>query len=376
MRELEAMKALMETKNKALVKGRLEAALLSKATFLLADNSSTRQVMKGELRHHYRTGITKALQKKDKYVDVYINEGELSANDYKPGCVILMYSNAKDVQASNRCKILDVRVDESKKELIFTARVYAEGAKKELVFECETEEQRKEWVTCITNGLTEIKSRYEKMHEEFTLKLEFSKEKMGIRVEENILESAEIDEKVVETADNDEDAKAEKVTDKVTEKGDSDEEARSDKEEEQKTKELPCQLIVNNVKDKDLAAAGLMENCHVIAINNKKLVGMVYSEQLKLLTTTPKPFMLTFTGKNYLRQQVNQKYGYTSILKELVADGENRVKNAFYDLVKGTPFEQELQTSDDQVTTITDLLGNQRRLMALLQLLQVQEVEL
>jgi len=245
------------------------------------------------------------------------------------------------------------------------------------VFECETEEQRNEWVSCITNALAEVKCTYEKMHEEFSLKLEFAKEKMGIRVEEYILDYAEIDEKVIETPDNDEDVKTENVSQKETEKGDADEAAGSDnQEEEQKSNELPCQLVVNNVKDKDLAANGLVENCLVIAINDTKLVGMVYSEQLKLLTTTPKPFMLTFTGKNFLRQQGSQKYGYTSILKELVADGENSVKNAFYELVKGTPFEQELQSSDDQVTTITDLLGNQRRLMALLQNVQVQEVEL
>lgn len=380
MRELEAMKTLMETKNKALVRGRLEAALLSKATSLLADNSSTRQYMKGELKHHYRTGITKALTKKDKWVEVYIIEGELEANDYKPGCVMLMYANAKDGQTSNRCWIIDLTVDESQKELIFTVNVHAEGSMKDLIFECETEEQRGEWVSCITNALAEVKGTWEKMHEEFTLKLEFAKEKMGIRVEEYILDFTEVDEKVIETPDipdNGEDGKTENVSDKETEKKDADEAAGSDnQEEEQKSQELPCQLVVNNVKDKDLAAAGLVENCLVIAINDTKLVGMVYSEQLKLLTTTPKPFMLTFTGKNFLRQQSSQKYGYTSILKELVADGENSVKNAFFDLVKGTPFEQELQSSDDQVSTITDLLGNQRRLMALLQNVQVQEVEL
>merc|ERR1719285_1290579 len=339
------MKTLMETKNKALVRGRLEAALLSKATSLLADNSSTRQYMKGELKHHYRTGITKALTKKDKWVEIYMIEGELEANDYKPGCVMLMYANAKDGQTSNRCWILDLTVDESQKDLIFTVHVHAEGSTKDLVFECETEEQR------------------------------------GIRVEEYILDFTEVDEKVIEspeTPDNDEDGKTENVSDKETEEGDADKVLSSDNQEreEQNSKELPCQLVVNNVKDKDLAAAGLVENCLVIAINDTKLVGMLYSEQLKLLTTTPKPFVLTFTGKNFLRQQSSQKYGYTSILKELVADGENSVKNAFYELVKGTPFEQELQSSDDQVTTITDLLGNQRRLMALLQNVQVQEVEL
>jgi len=379
MKELQAMKALMETKNKALVRGRLEKALLSKATSLLADNSSMRQYLKGKLKHHFRTGITKALQKKDRWVEVYMIEGELSANDYKAGCVMLMYSDAKDVQSSNRCWILGLTVDDSKKEQIFTVHVHAEGSKKDLVFECETETQRKDWVDCINDALAEVKGTYEKMHEKFTLKLEFNKPKMGIRVEEYILESSDIDEKVIETLDTfDEDEKAEKVADKETpaEKGVSDEASGSDNEDEQKTEELPCKLIVNFVKDKDLAAAGLVENCKVIAINDTKLIGMVYSEQLRLLTTTPKPFILTFTGENYLRHKVTQKYGYTSILKELVADGENSVKNAFYDLVKGTPFEQELQSSDDQVTTIKELLSNQRRLMALLQHLQVQEVEL
>jgi len=374
MRELEAMKAAMETKNRALVRGRLEAALLSKATSLLADNSATRQFMKGQLKHHFRVGITKAKTKKDKWVELHMIEGEIEENGYKAGYVLLTYADSKDAETSKRCQILEVTMDESQKGLIFSVLVNAEGVKKELVFACETEEERKEWVTCINDALADVKGIFDKMHEEFTLKLEFSKEKMGIRVEESLVDNAEIDEKVQKRRN---DSNDEKSASKEQEKKDVEKANASENQAvEHKNEELPCQLIVNNIKDQDLVAGGLVLNCAVKAINDIPLVGMVYSDQLKLLTTTPKPFTLTFTGKNFLRDQAKQKHGYNSILKELVADGENSVKNAFYELVKGTPFERELQSSEDQVTTIRDLLTNQRRLMALLHNLQVQEVEL
>jgi len=374
MRELEAMKALMKTKDRALVRGRLEAALLSKATSLLADNSATRQCIKGQLKHHFRVGITKSKTRKDKWVEVHIIEGEIEPNDFKAGYVMLVYSDSKDAESSKRCQILGVTVDEAQRELIFSVQVFVEGVQKELVFGCETEEQRKEWVSCINDALYEVKAAYDKMHEEFTLKLEFSKEKMGIRIWESLVDPTEIEEQKLPEND---DGKDENEENEETKKGEVEEATGIDnQDEEQESKELPCQLIVNKIKDQDLVTGGLVVNCVVKAINDKPLVGMVYSDQLNLLMTTPKPFFLTFTGKFYMRNQVDQKHGYSSILKELVADGENSVKSAFYELVKGTPFEKELQTSDDQVTTITELLGNQRRLMALLQRLEVQEVEL
>jgi len=374
MRELESMKALMETKDRALVRGRLEAALLSKATSLLADNSTTRQCMKGQLQHHFRVGITKAKNRKNKWVEIHITEGEIDSNDYKAGYVMLIYSDSREAETSKRCQIVEVTVNESQRELIFSVRVYAEGVEKELVFACETEEERKEWVSCIIGALAEVKSTFEKMHEEFTLELEFTKAKMGIRVEESPV-AIDIDEQKAQILNND--GNDENAASKETKKKYM-EEARGSvsQEEDQKNIEGPCQLIINNIKDQDLIAAGLVVNCAVKAINDIQLIGMVYSDQLRLLQTTQKPYILTFTGKNFLRNQVKQKQGYTSILKELVADGDNSVKNAFYELVKGTPFERELLSSDDQVTTITELLGNQRRLLAFLQNLKVQEVEL
>jgi len=152
--------------------------------------------------------------------------------------------------------------------------------------------------------------------------------------------------------------------------------AKVDEKEEAKKDEQPCNLLVTNISDDDLSAAGLHVNCIVTEINGKRLCGMMYSDQLAMLQSTKKPYILTFTGQNFLKHKADTKHGYISIMKELVADGDNAVKSAFKDLVEGTPFEEELNKSQDKKATIQKLLSNQRRLMALLQNFTVQEMDL
>merc|ERR1711920_1176447 len=249
----------------------------------------------------------------------------------------------------------------------------------ELVFACETEDQRQEWVKCINEALTEVGSAPENLEIQIvSFKLEFSKPKMGIRVEENFVEETEYDVKEQE-ANNLANEGAEQLMND-SEKKESEQEkmqevSDDDDEEEPRYIERPCQLIVTKITDQDLIDGGLVEDSIVTAINDTSLDGMVYSEQIELLRTTPKPFTLTFEIEKY-RDNPEKGTGYSSILKELVSDGENSIKKAFYELVKGTPFEKELQSTDDPVTTISALLGNQRRLMALLKNIEVHEVDL
>jgi len=393
MKELAQMKAMLEAKDRALVKGRLEAALRSKATTMRSFESKTRLCLEGKLKYHHRSGLTKS--KKVKHVEIHLKEGELLTNEYKAGFVMLTYADSKGASTAKRCEVMDVVADESKsKEITFAVNVSVEGSFKELIFSVETEEDKDEWVKCIRNALDEIQTAYRDMNEEFTLKLEISKEKIGLKVEEIIIDKdhIEYDEKAKESA--------EKVEGKMTEASreleiaqkkkegapleeikeleaqNRKEKAKEEQLEEQKKDEKPCELIVTSISDDDLIKGGLLPKCVLRAINDTALVGMRYSDQIELLKNTPKPYTITFTGKNLLRKKGAPTHAYVSILKELVADGENAVKTAFHELVKGTPFERDLKSSDNQHATITELLADQRKLLALLQNLPVQSSEL
>jgi len=392
MKELAHMKELLEAKDRALVKGRLEAALRSKATTMRSFESKTRLYFEGQLKYHHRSGLKKS--KKVKYVEVHLSEGELSTDEYKVGSVMLIYADSKGAATAKRCEVMDVAEESKSQEITFTVTVFVEGANKELLFSCDTEEDREGWVKSIQGALYEIKSTHADMNEEFTLKLEISKEKIGLKVEEIIIDQDDIeyDEKAKEAADKvdglltksaREVMIAQKKLDnapkeeiKELEEENRKEIAKEEQLEEQKKDEKPCFLSVTSISDEDLIKAGLLPKCVLRAINDTALVGLVYSDQLELLKNTPKPYTITFTGKNFLKKKGAPTLAYVSILKEIVADGDNAVKTAFYELVKGTPFESDLNSSNDQVATITELLSDQRKLLALLQNLPVQTSEL
>jgi len=393
MKELADMKRMLEQKDRALVRGQLEAALRSKATTMRSIESKTRLCMEGKLKHHHGSGFTKS--RKVKHVEVLLTEGEIQTEEYKAGYVMLTYAESKGAQTAKRCQVLDVTVEDRKEnEVILELNVCAEGALKALVFSCETGDQKDEWVKCISAALSEVRTTYAEMNEEFTIKLEFAKEKIGMRVEEKLVDKDEIeyDEKAKEAADNvdgsmrkaarEVEIEQKKASDcpedevKQLEQANVEAILKDEQEEEKKKQENPCELMVTKILDEDLAKAGLFEDCVLREINDTALVGMVFSDQIELLQNTPKPFTITFTGKNFVKKKGAPTNAYFSILKELVSDEENAVKKAFHELVKGTPFEKELQDSVNQVATIEALLADQRRLMALLQNLPVQEMEL
>jgi len=390
IKELAAMKELLEAKDRALVRGRLEAALRSKATTLRSIESKTRLCMEGKLLYHHRSGLTKS--KKEKHVEILLTEGELETNNYKAGYVMITYADSKGAQTAKRCEVIGVVEESKSKEITFALNIRSEGSTKELTFTCETVEHRDEWVKCIVTSLDEVRATYKEMHEEFTVKVQFSKEKLGLRVEEIRVDHIEYDEKTKEAADKlegtmiqaareveieqkKESGAPEKVV-KELEQANAKAIEQEKQIDEQKKQEKPCALLVTNIYDEDHIKAGLHVNCVMRAINDTKIVGMVYSDQIELLTNTPKPYTVTFTGKNLLKKKAVPTHAYFSIFKELVADGENAVKNSFHELVQGTQFEKELKSSNNQVATITALLSDQRRLMALLQNLPVQEMEL
>jgi len=130
--ELAAMKELAEAKDRALIRGRLEAALRSKATNLRSIESKTRLCIEGKLQHHHRSGLTKS--KKEKHVEVLLTEGELEINNYTMGYVMLTYADSKGAQTAKRCEIVGVAEESKTKEKTFALSVRSEGSTKEVVF--------------------------------------------------------------------------------------------------------------------------------------------------------------------------------------------------------------------------------------------------
>jgi len=263
VRELNEMKDLLDRQRRAIVRGRLEAALHSKATSMLSLESKSRLFMEGELRHHY-----KKRSKKNKFAEIHVFGGEVLANDFKAGYVVMTYSDKKDAQTSNRCHVLDVAEEKANsKEFAFTIKASIEGARKEITFSCEKKELRDKWMRAIKDALAEVKIVYDDMHSTFTLKLKFSKEKMGIRVEESLItcisdekeEKVSVDKPKEEKEKKSKEAEAVKAIEKVAEDlGKAVEacedkvkpKAKDDKKEEVKSEEKPCELLVTNISER------------------------------------------------------------------------------------------------------------------------------
>lgn len=223
------------------------------------------------------------------------------------------------------------------------------------------------------------------MHEPFFLNVEFTKEKLGIYVVEVFLDTKEddLEEKQIIAYDNEESktkpnealkTEVAKQEDAVGTKQDVGADALDEEAQSSGDYGQPCELYVKRITDSDLYATGLVEKCIVVAINGIQIRGMPYDKQVGYINTTKKPYTLTFRGPKYLKKKAVAPC--TGILKELVTDGDNAVKSAFDDLLKGTAFRKELEECDDKVTMIGDLLSNHRKLSAVLQKVGMQEIQL
>jgi len=155
--------------------------------------------MEGKLRQHCRHGWNTTI---DSWIELQMSPGELLDNGFNCGSVILTYSDQKHAQTFHCVQVLQVIDSSNADGLAFTVQVSSEGFTKELVFACVNMEQKETWTQCIKSALLEVKNNYKFMQEEFTLTLEFFKEKLGIRVEENVFVYAEYDEKEREDFDS------------------------------------------------------------------------------------------------------------------------------------------------------------------------------
>merc|ERR1719357_2435049 len=105
---------------------------------------------------HFRKSVTKLISKKYQWVEIHMVEGTIIDDEFRTGSVMLFYSDYKDAAISNKCRILDLRKDESDENFTFTISGVVEGLEKEMTFSCETNEEREEWVQCITETLAEV----------------------------------------------------------------------------------------------------------------------------------------------------------------------------------------------------------------------------
>jgi len=343
MKELSEMRALMEEKDRALVKHRLEAALHSKATSIVTSETVTKLLKAGTMQKF--RGRKKP---KERWVEINVHSAQATPDGINKGCLMLTYADNQGAQLSNRCQVLRVKneanVGAKFKSKSFSLDVVSSDGDKELVFACEDEKAREDWIEVCNDGLAIVEEEFSTLQTENDLffDVEISKPKLGIRVEEKVIEiESAVDEKA---------------------KGDTD---------EAEAKEKPCELVVKMISDESLLASGLTVECVVSAINGMNIRGMSYTKQVSMFESTKKPFRITF-----LKRKTGQGTAFPGILKELVADGDNAVKSAFYELVKGTEFGIQLDKSEDKKAAITELLSNQRRLTALLQNTKIAETEL
>merc|ERR1719204_177228 len=362
MQELNAMKAMLEKKERAIVRLQLQNALQSIASCQVNAEVVVKILKAGKLQKFNRNRKVKS--SREKWVQLKLHDHQITKNGFERGYMLLTYSDSKDAKLSTRCQVISLSYGD--KDFLVGALVG--GVEKELFFLCADENERNDWMEAFNDGFLQIEGP--DLNKLFYLNVEFSKEKLGFCIAEVFLESddQDLEEKpneasVVEAAKRENTVEPKQNAETKTE----DEGTLSSLNNGQ-----PCELHVKKITDSDLYETGLVEGCVITAINQITIRGMSYEKQVDMITKTKKPYTLTFTGPLYLKKKANQTTAHPRILKELVAHGDNYVKSAFVDLIKGTTFRKEFEESDDKIKEIEELLSNQRRLTALLQNVRMQ----
>merc|ERR1712060_406033 len=193
MKELASIRAMMEEKDRALVKHRLEAALHSKANTMATSEAVTKLLKAGTIEKFGKAGKSKP---KAKWVEIHVHSG------VSKGLLMLTYADSKDSHLSNRCQIVRVRKEGKKvaakyKDIAFSVDVISSGAEKELVFACEHEKSREDWVEACAVGFQMIDEEVKNVSDYTTLDVQFTKPKLGIRVEEKVLVDESVEEEKV-----------------------------------------------------------------------------------------------------------------------------------------------------------------------------------
>jgi len=366
MNDLSAMKDMIEQKDRILVKHRLWAALQSKANSMVTSETVTKLLKSGTLEKFDKEVNSKSIEKK--WVEIHVHKAQTTSEGIKKGFLMLTCADKKCSQLSNRWQIVRVKNERTNvgswlNSRSFTLIVISSEADKELSFACGDEKTREEWVRACNDGFSMVDEEFSnlKITERgwVVIDVVFTKPKLGIRVEEKFFQDGSANE--------------EKWMKFKVDKGESDkiEDSKYTPSESIHHKEQPCELVVQVINDDSLRASGLTADCVIKAINGMNLRGLTYSKQIGMLSSTKKPFTITFLKKTFVKRMA-----FPSILKKVVADEENSVKSMFYELVNGTPFGIALNKSKNKTAVINELLSNQQRLRAVLQNSLIQETEL
>jgi len=411
MQELETMRGLLAVKDQAVVKSRVEVALFQHVSSMKDNANAAETLKKGSLEKFGKAGKGSA---KSKFVEVSLHKGTRTANGFEPGMLRLSYAETESSGQLSTGRVTKVKTADNMaqkwKGRTFSVEAVMDGSSKDLVFACKDTETRDAWVAIFQQGFDSIRVEAEQMRKHFQLTLNFNKDKLGIRVEEKIIEepalcldadqekkddedipapAADEDKADADKAEDDipapaaeENADAEKAEDAAAEPAAEDGEAAAEPapaaeeepaqaaeaaEEAQEEKEPACTLVVTAISDEDLLAKGLCESMALMKLNDTKIDGLPYSKQLGMLTETKKPFTITFSGPNFLKLGQNQLTVFPAILKQLTSDEPNDAQTAFKSIIQGSQFEKELAASDKKDELITELLSNQHKLQNLLQ---------
>merc|ERR1719436_1226936 len=129
---------------------------------------------------------------KNKFVEVSLHKGTRTQTGFEPGMIRLSYAETEGAGQLSTGRVTKVKTAENMKnqwkDCTFTVEAMIDGSSKDLVFACEDTAARDAWVATFQKGFDKIRDEAESMRQLFRLTLSFTKDKLGIRVEEKVIE--------------------------------------------------------------------------------------------------------------------------------------------------------------------------------------------
>merc|ERR1719461_1947526 len=281
------MRALVKEKDLNIVKSKLESALYQRVSSMKDARDAAESLKKGTLQKFGKAGKGSA---KSKYVQVSLHKGTTTGSGFEPGAVRLSYSETENSATLSTCKVTAVKTADNMAAkwtgLTFSLEAIIDNDTKLLVFACKDTKERDEWIAVVKDGFKRVETEAENMQALFQLTLTFNKEKLGIRVEEQIKKpegDAELclDEKKEDIPAPTEEDKADTATAEDIPAPAADDAAAEEKEADP---EPPCTLFVTAISDKDLEEKGLRKSMSLLKLNDIEIDGLPYSKQLAMLT--------------------------------------------------------------------------------------------
>jgi len=153
VKELAAMKDMVEVKDRVLAEHQLEAAVHSNVFFLESDKTSTNLIKAGGMKLHETGTSTENL----KWVEVNLYSGTDTDTGLTKGHLVLTLADTKGSLLVNRCEILRINEKSDVKNKTFSVDVTLSGRENELVFACDDEKETMSWVEAIEEGFRQIK---------------------------------------------------------------------------------------------------------------------------------------------------------------------------------------------------------------------------